>query len=65
MMTTGFVVDRGSHGVKQEQIWVEGEPEASLWNGLKTSGKETYHVQASRCAGCNYLEFYTTGRIYI
>jgi predicted nucleic-acid-binding Zn-ribbon protein len=58
-MSEGFVIDHGDYQVKQQQIWVEGEPQASFWSGLKTSGKQAYNVRAFRCENCNFLEFYT------
>ena len=64
-MIEGFVLDEVGHSSKVEQIWVEGKPEISLWTGLKTSNRETYHVQAFRCANCNHLDFFTSDRIYI
>ena len=62
-MIEGFVVDRGDYSVKMKQEWVEGAPERSFWTGLKTGDRETYDVQAFRCADCSYLEFYTTDKI--
>jgi hypothetical protein len=64
-MTKGFVIDRGDYQVKQLQVWVEGEPEPSIWSGFKTSNKDTFQVRAFRCTDCNYLEFYTTEIVYI
>ncbi|HEY0427572.1 MAG TPA: PF20097 family protein [Pyrinomonadaceae bacterium] len=65
-MSEGYVLDRGDNGYKWPQMWVEGEPEESFWaNGLKTSNRKVFKVQAFRCADCKYLEFYTTERIYI
>ena len=59
-MIEGFILDHGHHQIKQQQIWVEGQPESSFWSGIKTSGREAYNVQTLRCADCNFLEFYTT-----
>jgi predicted nucleic-acid-binding Zn-ribbon protein len=64
-MKNGFVLDRGDTGSKQQSAWVEGEPEPSFWSGLKTSNREVFTVQTFRCPKCNYLEFYTSERIYI
>jgi len=63
VMTTGYVIDRDHGGMRQEQIWVEGEPEPSFWSGLKTSNRDVFKVQAFRCANCNFLEFYTTEKM--
>jgi len=62
-MTTGYVIDRGHGGMRQEQIWVEGEPEPSFWSGLKTSGRDVLKVQAFHCTNCKFLEFYTTEKV--
>ncbi len=53
----GFIID---HAVQQQQIWFEGQSESSFLSGIKTSGRESFKVQAFRCADCNFLEFYTT-----
>ena len=63
-MIRGFVLDCKS-GMKMKQLWVKGAPEESLWSGPKTSDRETFNTLAFRCADCNYLEFYTTDRVYI
>ncbi len=64
-MTEGFVLDYGDYQIKQQQVWVEGQPEPSFWSGLKTSGREVFTVRALRCNNCGYLEFYTTGKVDI
>ena len=58
-MVEGFIIDHGDYSIKQQQIWVEGAPEASFWSGIKTSGRNAFNVRAFRCADCNFLEFYT------
>ena len=59
-MVEGFIID---YAVKQPQTWIEGQPEASFWSGIKTSDKKAFKVQAFRCADCNFLEFYTTDKV--
>ena len=59
-MLRGFIFDRGHYEHKQRQVWVEGEPERSLWSGIKTSGRAAYTVDSYRCENCGRLEFYTT-----
>ena len=59
-MIEGFVIDYGDHQYKRQQLWIEGQPEASFWSGIKISGREAFNVRAFRCADCNFLEFYTT-----
>lgn len=57
-LTEGFILDHGHYNAKTQQIWVEGAPEPSFWNGLKTSDRAIYKVRAMRCANCGFLEFY-------
>lgn len=57
-MIRGFIFDRGHYEYKQQQVWVEGEPESSFWSGLKTSGRDARTVDAYRCASCDRLEFF-------
>jgi predicted nucleic-acid-binding Zn-ribbon protein len=64
-MTEGFIIDFGHYQTKQQQIWVEGEPESSFWSGLKTSNRPAFHVGAQRCIECGYLEFYTKDSVSI
>jgi hypothetical protein len=61
-MEEGFILDHGDYEYKRQQIWVEGAPEPSFWSGIKTSGRMAFNVQAQRCVGCNFLEFYTTDK---
>ncbi len=60
-MIRGFIFDRGDYNFKQQQVWVEGEPESSFWSGLKTSGRDARTVDAYRCTGCSRLEFFAGG----
>jgi len=60
VMVNGFILDHGHYDSKRQQIWVEGQPEASFWSGIKTSNRDAFKVQAFRCADCNFLEFYTS-----
>ncbi len=64
-MQPGFVIDRGHMEYRSVQMWVEGEAEESFWSGLKTSGRNTYSVEAFRCGSCNRLEFYTKEKVSI
>lgn len=58
-ITEGFIIDHGDYNARRQQVWVEGAPEASFWQGLKTSGKNAFNVRAFRCTNCDFLEFYT------
>lgn len=59
-MSEGFVLDRGHANAASLQKWVEGEPERSIWTGLKTKGRDAYAVSTWRCDRCGYLESYAT-----
>ena len=58
-METGYAVDvtygQGSGAVPK---WVAGEPQKSIWTGLKLRGKEQLPVTTYRCRRCGYLESY-------
>ena len=60
-MEPGFVIDHGRGQYKQPQKWVEGQPEHSIWWGLKTRGKDQHPVRTFRCERCGYLESYAEG----
>jgi hypothetical protein len=53
----GFVIDVG-YGTKTVPKWVAGEPEKSIWTGLKLGGKEQLPITTYRCRRCGYLESY-------
>ena len=57
-MEPGFVMDRGHANALSAQQWVEGQPERSIWTGIKTKGKERHKVTTFRCERCGYLESY-------
>jgi uncharacterized Zn finger protein len=56
-MEVGFVVDEG-YGTRTVAKWVAGEPERSMWAGLKLRGKAKQDVVTYRCKRCGYLESY-------
>ena len=56
-MEVGFVVDEG-YGTRTVAKWVAGEPEKSMWTGLKLRGKAKQDVVTYRCKRCGYLESY-------
>ena len=60
-MEPGFVFDRGDGNSRATQNWVEGDPERSIWRGLKTKGREQHPVRTFRCKRCGYLESYAPG----
>jgi hypothetical protein len=56
-MVQGYTVDVG-YGATAVPKWVEGEPERSIWTGLKLRRKEQLAVRTYRCQRCGYLESY-------
>jgi hypothetical protein len=60
-MNEGFVADRTHHSAAAVPSWVEGEPERSVWTGLKLSGKPRIDIATWRCARCGFLEQYAAG----
>lgn len=56
-MEQGYIIDE-SHGMRTVTKWIAGEPERSMWTGLKTRGKERRDVTTYRCRRCGYLESY-------
>ena len=56
-MAQGYTVDVG-YGATAVPKWVEGEPERSIWTGLKLRRKEQLAVTTYRCQRCGYLESY-------
>ncbi|MCH8617021.1 hypothetical protein LZ016_13045 [Sphingomonas sp. SM33] len=56
-MEAGYTIDVG-YGTKAVPKWVAGEPQKSIWTGLKLSGKDQLDVSTYRCRRCGYLESY-------
>ena len=59
-MEPGYVIDEG-YGTRSVANWVAGEPERSIWTGLKLRGKSKVAVTTYRCRRCGYLESYAPG----
>ncbi len=55
-MDEGFIIDTTS-GTASVSTWHEGEPQKSIWTGVKKS-KERYEVATWRCGRCGFLESY-------
>ena len=53
----GYVVDEG-HGTRTVAKWIAGEPERSIWTGLKTRRKDKLEITTFRCRRCGFLESY-------
>ena len=56
-MEPGYVIDEG-YGTRTVANWVAGEPERSMWTGLKMGGKDKVDITTYRCTRCGYLESY-------
>ena len=56
-MEAGYIVDEG-YGSRTVAKWVAGEPQKSIWVGLKLRGKDRLDVATYRCRRCGYLESY-------
>ena len=57
-MHVGYLLERGHADRRAAAAWIEGEPEASFWQGLKTSGREVLETRTWRCERCGFLESY-------
>ena len=58
-MEAGFVVDH-TYGAVAQSEWASGEPNYSIWTGVKMKGVTRYSVLTYRCSKCGYLESYAT-----
>ncbi|HSK89524.1 MAG TPA: PF20097 family protein [Anaerolineales bacterium] len=57
-MQRGFIVETEISGNPLDAtFWLEGEPEKG-WLGLKTKGKQAFHITAFRCESCGFLKLY-------
>ena len=59
-MEPGYVIDEG-YGTRTVANWVAGEPEKSIWTGLKLRRKTKVAISSYRCRRCGYLESYASG----
>ena len=53
-MEEGFLLDKMQNGSLPE-IFVQGQPERSFWNGTKVKGRAQYLVESYRCTKCGYM----------
>ena len=58
-MEPGYLIDQG-HGTKTVPKWVAGQPQKSIWTGLKLRGRDQIDVATYRCRRCFYLESYAS-----
>ena len=56
-MVDGYVVDQG-YGTVSVSNWREGEPQKSIWSGLKLRKTTPLEITTWRCRKCGYLESY-------
>lgn len=59
-MEKGFIADRKDDDRFAVTDWVEGKPEKSFWQGIKTHDKVKIQITTYRCASCGHLELYAT-----
>ena len=57
-MHVGYLLERGHADRRAAAAWIEGEPETSFWQGLKTTGRNVLETRAYRCERCGLLETY-------
>lgn len=43
-------------------LWVNGEPEKSVWTGLKLKGRQQWYTTALRCPMCGFVRLYARER---
>ena len=56
-MEAGFVLDNG-YGTVTQSEWAEGEPQCSIWTGIRMKGRERHPVVTYRCSRRPYFESY-------
>ena len=59
-MDEGFILDIGAQLAPR---WVEGQPEISIWTGVKAKGKDCRSVETYRCPKCGLLRSYATKEV--
>lgn len=59
-MEPGFVVDHTYGGVAKPE-WASGEPQYSIWTGVRLRGRTRYRVITYRCGSCGRLEAFAVG----
>jgi hypothetical protein len=56
-MQEGFTLDN-AYGGRTVSSWVEGEPQRSIWVGVKLEGRTPIEIATYRCMSCGFLESY-------
>ena len=62
-MQIGYLLERGHGDRRATTAWIEGEPEPSFWQGLKTTGREVFETRTYRCTNYGFLESYARASI--
>ncbi len=62
-METGFLLELGDGNYRMQGSWMEGQPERSLFFGLKLKSKRILPIKALRCKRCGFLELYAADKI--
>ncbi len=57
-MHVGYILERGHGDRRAAAAWIEGAPEKSFWQGLKTTGRQVFETRTWRCERCGLLESY-------
>ncbi len=56
-MQEGWTLD-STHGGRAVSSWIEGEPQKSVWVGVKLDGKKPIDIKSWRCTRCGFVEHY-------
>ena len=56
-MQEGWTLDN-THGARAVSSWVEGEPQKSIWVGVKLEGRTPIEITSWRCTRCGFIEHY-------
>jgi hypothetical protein len=56
-MQEGWTLDN-THGARAVSSWVEGEPQKSIWVGVKLEGRTPMEITSWRCTRCGFIEHY-------
>jgi hypothetical protein len=59
-MQEGWVLDN-TYGARAVSSWVEGEPQKSIWVGVKIDNKKPLEIESWRCTRCGFIEQYAKG----
>lgn len=53
-MELGFPLDQAHNPVRAQQEWWQGNPQRSIWMGLKKPERK-YKIIAMRCTKCGFI----------